>query len=273
MLIPTDPVSRYYDSEYPDPNHPVYPENTNCFKEYSLLQQDIPSYLTYAEQVQAHHILELCCGSGRVAIPLAHAGYTVTGVDLSQQMLSVFKQKLSAQPAPVQQRITLIHGDAGKLDTEQAQYDLIILAFNSFVFLEEETIQRAVLQKARTSLKPGGTLLLDNLNPAQLNLNGWTTPKPHLERRCIYSGNRYIRSSCATPMNAQQQQTLYGYYTEYLADGSTQQSDYQLTWRILFYEQLQSMLKEAGFSKQTAYGYYFDKPFSEEDRHIFMVAK
>jgi len=57
---------------------------------------DIPFYMDYASQKKGE-ILELGCGTGRVALILAYAGFRVTGIDLSQQMLAVFRKKTIAK--------------------------------------------------------------------------------------------------------------------------------------------------------------------------------
>ena len=52
-------------------------------------------------------VLELACGTGRVALPLAKAGLHVTGVDRSEAMLKIARCKLAAYPASVQARTEL----------------------------------------------------------------------------------------------------------------------------------------------------------------------
>ncbi|UUZ79176.1 class I SAM-dependent methyltransferase [Paenibacillus sp. P26] len=54
---------------------------------------DIPIYLEQAKQTGGP-VLDLACGSGRVLMHLANAGYPVTGVDLSADMLQLCRRKL-----------------------------------------------------------------------------------------------------------------------------------------------------------------------------------
>ena len=42
-------------------------------------------------------LLDLACGTGRIAIPLAQAGIEVTGIDLSREMLAKAQEKADAQ--------------------------------------------------------------------------------------------------------------------------------------------------------------------------------
>lgn len=61
-------------------------------------------------------VLELACGTGRIALALAEAGLEITGVDISEGMLSVARRKVAARPLSVQQRLTLIQQDMSELD-------------------------------------------------------------------------------------------------------------------------------------------------------------
>ena len=50
-------------------------------------------------------VLDLACGTGRLAVILAREGYQVTAIDQSMGMLYLFQRKLAAEPAEVRQRI------------------------------------------------------------------------------------------------------------------------------------------------------------------------
>src|SRR5215469_18786484 len=56
-------------------------------------------------------ILELGCGTGRAAIPLAEAGFEVHGLDASSAMLSVARSKRERLLAPVATRLFLTEGN------------------------------------------------------------------------------------------------------------------------------------------------------------------
>jgi ubiquinone/menaquinone biosynthesis C-methylase UbiE len=70
---------------------------------------DVSYYADLASQ-SGGPVLELACGTGRVLIPSAQAGATITGLDLSRAMLDRTRQKIAALPAEVQQRVTLVEG-------------------------------------------------------------------------------------------------------------------------------------------------------------------
>ncbi|QFS50023.1 class I SAM-dependent methyltransferase [Nostoc sphaeroides] len=86
-----------------------------------------------AEEV-ADFILELTCatpetsflepgvGTGLNVIPLVKRGYPVTGIDVSQEMLDQFRQKLNVTPV----NLNLIHGDASQLAFPDNSFDVVL---------------------------------------------------------------------------------------------------------------------------------------------------
>ncbi|HJO81545.1 MAG TPA: class I SAM-dependent methyltransferase, partial [SAR202 cluster bacterium] len=76
---------------------------------YSYVRDDIPFYVEEA-LATGGPVLELGCGTGRVAIPITQAGVEVVGVDYSEAMLAVANRKarqIGVDPAAM----NLVHGD------------------------------------------------------------------------------------------------------------------------------------------------------------------
>src|SRR5512137_1420203 len=64
-------------------------------------------------------LLELGCGTGRVLLPLARAGHTVTGLDLATPMLERCRTHLQAEPPEVRERVTLLEADMTAFDLDR----------------------------------------------------------------------------------------------------------------------------------------------------------
>ena len=64
-------------------------------------------------------VLELGVGTGRVAIPLAQAGCTVTGLDLAPAMLDLAAQKIATLPFEAAARVDLVQGDMADFDLKR----------------------------------------------------------------------------------------------------------------------------------------------------------
>ncbi len=97
-------------------------------------------------------ILDLCCGSGQMAQSLSTLGFQVTGLDLSEQMLSLAREKAPHLP--------LILCDV-KHFSLQPVFDGIISIFNSLAHtMRTDDLQR-IFQNAQSALKTGGTFVFD----------------------------------------------------------------------------------------------------------------
>ena len=142
-----DRVAKFYDHE------------THSFRQDMPFYDDIPFYVGYAQECTGE-VLELACGTGRILIPIARQGVTVTGLDASAEMLKIAEEKKQALPQDAAARIRLVHGDMKAFDLEQT-YGLIIIAFRSFQCLLTKQEQSACLTCIRQHLENGGLLLLD----------------------------------------------------------------------------------------------------------------
>jgi ubiquinone/menaquinone biosynthesis C-methylase UbiE len=95
-----DRVARFYDYENED------------------LVQDIPFYLEYAKECRGE-VLEIACGTGRALIPLAQEGIKITGLDISDEMLKIAKEKVGRLDEKIKENIEFIHGDMANFDLKK----------------------------------------------------------------------------------------------------------------------------------------------------------
>ena len=107
-LSETHPSLEYYDSDYPSKDLSPYPENFDETTKDQGLYRDVDRFVELAKETKGP-VLELCCGTGRVAIQVARAGFHITAVDISAGMLSQFKKKLGAEPPDVEIRVNLVN--------------------------------------------------------------------------------------------------------------------------------------------------------------------
>ena len=123
-----------------------------------IANDDIPFYLSIAEKYGSP-ILELACGTGRVALKLAEAGYEVVGVDATRQMLKVARAKASNLPDNVRSPVSFLKGDITDLDLQQ-RFPLVIIP-SSFRFCLTTEQQLACLNSAKKHLDEDGVFILD----------------------------------------------------------------------------------------------------------------
>jgi SAM-dependent methyltransferase len=109
-------------------------------------------------------VLEYGCGNGRIALPLARAGLSVTAVDRSRIMLADFTRKLRREPGDVQRRVTLARGDMRRLELHR-RFDLVLCTFNTFLHLYERRDVEAFLERVKLHLGAGGLFVFDATLP------------------------------------------------------------------------------------------------------------
>ena len=120
---------------------------------------DLDLVLALAERADGR-ILELGVGSGRLAVPLAEAGWSVTGVDNDPAMLRRARDRADAAGAAVAERIELVEANAAELRSP-ARYRLGFIALNSLLVFGDRTAQAAAVATLADHLEPGGLCLID----------------------------------------------------------------------------------------------------------------
>lgn len=104
-------------------------------------------------------VLELGVGTGRIAIPIAMSGGSVTGLDISPAMLTICREKLAAV-SPVKGRVELIEGDMRSFDLGH-QFALVICPYRSFMHLLRYEDQADCLRCVLAHLAPGGRFIMN----------------------------------------------------------------------------------------------------------------
>lgn len=130
-------------------------------KDYGRECEILNGFLRDSAEGDTHRILDLGCGTGGHAIPLALMGYEVVGVDRSEAMLARARAKASAiEPAHVRQRVLFVQGDIRKIDLGTA-FDALLMMFAVLGYQLENDDLDATLSVVSRHLRPGGLFLGD----------------------------------------------------------------------------------------------------------------
>jgi SAM-dependent methyltransferase len=103
-------------------------------------------------------VLDLGCGTGNHALPLAARGFEVVGVDRSPGMVGHAREKATAAAAAG--RVEFREGDLRSLRLER-RFDAALMMFAVLGYQLENAHVRAALESARAHLEPGGLFLFD----------------------------------------------------------------------------------------------------------------
>ena len=108
-------------------------------------------------------VLDLACGTGRLALLLAREGFEITGIDPSEGMLNQFREKLRGEPAEVRQRI--------RIENQRMSNFRLGRKFNTVIccdaFFHNLTVEEEIncLKQVAQHLTPNGRFVFNLPNP------------------------------------------------------------------------------------------------------------
>ncbi len=129
-----------------------------------IRRKDLPFFVGMARRTGGP-VLDIASGTGRILIPLARAGFEVTGLDFAPRMLAICRRKLAQEPKQVRDRSRLMRADMRQFRLHR-RFRLALVPYYSFQFLRTISDQLECLESIRRHLLPGGRLVLDLFNPA-----------------------------------------------------------------------------------------------------------
>lgn len=119
------------------------------FDELAKSGADVHGEATLVRSLSPHSVLDVGCGSGRVAIELSRHGIDVVGIDLDPSMIDEARRR-----APELEWIV----DDGATFSIARTFDVVVLAGNIPLFCAPE-LRNALVENSAAHLKEGGTLI------------------------------------------------------------------------------------------------------------------
>jgi SAM-dependent methyltransferase len=239
----------------------------NRFAEvYDQLMTDIP-YAEYVEWIQSYapvhtykNLLDIGCGTGTMAQLLASAGYNVSGIDLSEEMLAIAHERLAEQGFDV----PLFAMSMAELEGFE-NVDVAIIPIDSINYVTDEAEVVETLKRIFNSLREGGQLLFDvhSLNYVENYLDG--SPFTYDDGEITYIWHTE---------EGEYEHSVYHQMTFFVAneDGTYDRFDeehFQRTFPIGYYKQL---LQQIGFQHVEVTADFTNEQPTEESSRIFIRA-
>lgn len=222
-------------------------------------RRDVDFYVDMAKEIGGR-VLEIGSGTGRVLIPTARAGVTITGLDNSPSMLEVCQRNLAQEEQQVQKNVWLTTGDMRNFDLDE-QYDLITIPFRPFQHMLTVEDQMACLKTVRKHLKSSGTFVFDLFNPSIPGLADESRlDSAQAEPEVVMpDGRRFIRTHRFVSKDYFNQiNNLELIHDVVWPDGTHSQSIFAFQMRYLFRFEVEHLLIRCGFKVETIYA-GFDK--------------
>jgi ubiquinone/menaquinone biosynthesis C-methylase UbiE len=201
-------------------------------------------------------LLDVPCGFGRHSVPLARAGYRVTGVDRSESLLTEAKRRGGGERWP-----KLVRADYRELPFPDERFDAAINLFTSLGYLGDEQDTRVLTQIGRV-LRPGGRLVIEALHRDRL-----VRHFSEQDWRSLGAGRLLLeqRTFDACSGVAQTTQTLI--------DSEGERDSRSFTVRVYTPTELLAMLDRAGFDEARCYGGLDGEPFTTDTRLVIVARR
>ena len=225
-------------------------------------RQDVNFFVDMAKETGGP-VLELGSGTGRVLLPTARAGISITGLDASDAMLDVCRESLAHETEDVQERVTLVSEDMRSFDLGE-RFALITLPFRPFQHLHSVEDQVACLECAHRHLTDDGRLVLDLFNPIleRLTVEEYPTELEPEPAAALDDGGELVRSWRGLAHDRANQRIEVEMLLEVThPDGTTDRHIDRIELRYFFRYEVEHLLARCGFAVEHLYSDYDRKPF------------
>lgn len=197
-------------------------------------------------------VVELGCGTGRIAVPTAQAGVRVIGVDFSAGMLEVARE--AARAAGVEALVELRHGDM-RTPPVTEQVPLVTVPFRALLHMETEADRRTALAAIHRLLLPGGRLVFDVFAPGADDIaethGQWLEREPGIFERADWdTGSRTLVLQVKGPGGATEMRLAWISVVE---------------WAVL--------LDDCGFEVEERYGWFDRRPWRGGEDSIWVAKR
>lgn len=238
--------------------------DSNIYDGMNTDMTDLSFYKQWLPANKEAKILELCCGSGRLTIPIAKEGYDITGVDITSSMLKKAKEKASN----LNLGIKFIEADIRTLELKE-KFDFIFIPFNSIHHLYQNDDLFNTLNCVQNHLNENGLFLLDCFNP---NIQLITDYENHLREIANYttSDGRQVKIKQSMLYHSKNQinHIKWHYYINGKFD-----SIQNLDMRMYFPLELDAYLKWNGFDIKHKFGGFKEEQFLDNSEKQIFVCK
>ena len=227
-------------------------------------------------------VLEIACGTGRVAIPIARQGFAVTGLDVVPAMLD--RARFKAEAAGLSVR--WVEGDARTFDLDSERFRLIFLTGNAFQAFLTSADQEALLGRVRAHLHDEGLFAFETRNPRWRTSEGRDEDPDglfvYLETRAeeealpphTNAHGREVRESRSRTYDHVAQVLHWTSYQRWHEGGAQERTKTKrIALRYTFPQELAALLHHNGFTIARRYGDWDGEPLTAASPSIIVVCR
>lgn len=220
-------------------------------------------------------VLELGCGTARVALALARSGHAVTGVDISPAMLDIARSHLAAEAA-LEGSLELIDGDMRTLDLGR-RFGAVLIPLGGLQHMESIDDLAAALATVARHLAPGGFAVIDVEPPHSEDLESGQQPLvEHWTRDWSPDGDagpagQVTKLVSIDPEPSQSLRHVTWHFDVQPAKGPLRRRTQQFSLRVVTAGELDLAARLAGLFVRDWYGDYDGAPYEDGSERLVAV--
>lgn len=221
--------------------------------------RDDDFFLALVDETPRVRVLDLGCGTGRLALGLARAGHAVTGVDPAPASLAAARAKPGAE------RVVWIEGTSAVLP--EGAFDVAVMTSHVAQFFIGDDEWARTLTDIGRALVPGGRLAFDSRDP---RARAWERWNPVDSRRRVDLGDgRVVEVWAEVTAVAGAVVSFTLHYV--FPDGLELLSSARLRFRAE--DEVRASLRAAGFSVERLFGGWRGEPVGAADGELLVLAR
>mgnify|MGYP006290922965 CR=1 FL=1 len=201
-------------------------------------------------------VADLCCGTGRHAVPLARRGYDVTGIDRTAPYLD----RARARAARAGVEVEWLEQDVRSYRRPHA-HDLAISMYTSLGYFRDDADDFRVIENARASLAPGGLLVIEMVSREWIAENfAETLSDDGPGGAVLFRRHRIVEDW----------RRIHNRWT--LVEGGRAEH-FEFEQRIYSGPELETLLRRAGFDEVSLYGGLDRSPYGRGAARLVAVGR
>jgi len=214
-------------------------------------------------------VLELGCGTGRIAVPLGRAGVSLVGIDRSDSMLARARRRV--RRARLTRDVRLIRGDIRSLPFSSGSFAMVLAPYGVLQSLLRERDLAATLASVYGVLERGGTFGLELV----ADLPAWAEYRKRISLRGWRSRPGGARVTLVETVRQDRARRLTIFDQEFVERRGRQRRTrrFALAFRTLSVPQMARRLEKAGFAVTALLGDYRGGPWDPRADVWVILAK
>ena len=228
-------------------------------------KDDIKFWENLINATKSKKILELCCGTGRIGLPLIESGLDYYGIDSSDVFINFFKKKTNKIKYDSSK---IICDDIRNFNIDKS-FDLIFIGFNSLAHLLKNQDLLDTLKAIKLHMNSNTIFAIDIFVPDSSFL--YRVPKDEIDIMDFIDSSNNQKLTIFESTNYNTLTEINHINWNFIDKDNNSKFNYKFDMRMWFPDTLNRILTDCNYNIQQFYGDYDHNNFNEKsEKQIYL---